>query len=425
MNLSGFNHKMSMGLESESEILLPFRSERYLYYKTRRQGMLLFVKKPSPEFEADMLTVEALRKEFLLCYPLSHLVVTRYINFEDNALYEEFIDGMTLREMIDRGDERLRDPLFAEKISRQLFEALDYLHAQGVIHLDIKPENLMITRLGDNLKIIDFGCAESSVCDTTSGYTEEYKAPEQTDGQTGCVTDIYLGGMVVKELAELSEGKRKWRRFLKATTASPVAERVKSAKEALALIPKRMNFRIPAYFASLLMIAVLMWMVWILAGSSDETPADENVIAADIEDSVKDTSTANFVSVEPEATEVKIKPVTTPSAGLKEGPAVSSERPKENIEDKLNREIERHIVSFYQKNVFPVLKDSIYYPGEEGRYKFLSLAHQALKKGEDDALEFGKKLSERYPEKESYINSQVISVISTNNSRFSLQLYKR
>lgn len=425
MNHSGFNHKTAAGLETESEILLPFRSERYLYYKTRRQGMLQFVKKPSPGFEADMLTVEALRKEFLLCYPLSHPAVTRYINFDATALYEEFIDGLTLREMMDGGDERLRDPLFAEKISHQLFEALDYLHAQGVIHLDIKPENLMITRLGDNLKIIDFGCAESSVCDTTGGYTEEYKAPEQTDGQTGCATDIYLGGMVVKELAELSGIKRRWHRFIKGTTVSPVEERVKSAKEALALIPKRKNFRILAYFTAVLVIAVLMWVVWKLASSAETSP-DENLVAANIDDSVKDTSTANLVSVEPDAPEGKMEPVTTPSAGLEGGTkAVYSERPNENIEDRLNRDIEQHVVSFYQKNVFPVLKDSIYYTGEEGWYKFLNHAHQALKKGEDDALEFGRKLSEKYPEKESYINSQVISVISTNNTRFSLQLYKQ
>lgn len=428
MNLSGFNQKMSAGLDIENEILLPFRSERYLYYKARRGGMLQFVKKPSPEFEADMLTVEALRKEFILCYPLSHAAIIRYTNFEDNALYEEFIDGMTLREMIDTGDSRLLDPLFTEKICLQLFDALDYIHGQGVIHLDIKPENLMITRLGDNLKIIDFGCAESAVCDTTSGYTDKYRAPEQADGQTGCATDIYLAGMVVKELAQLSGSRRRWQRFITATTASDVKERAKSAKEALAFVPKRKKNNLPVFLAALFGIAVVIFAVWMLTEKSGHTPADESVATENVSDSVGDAVTVVPPEIAPATADNREEPSGASPASARDvegSVATTSVSPKENIEDKLHKEIEQHIYSFYQKNVFPVLKDSVYYHGMEGSHEFLKIAHQALKKGEDDALAFGQKLSKTYPEKEAFINSHVISAINANNSRFTLQLYKR
>ena len=432
MNPSGFNNKTTFGLERENEILLPNRSERYLYYKTRRHGLLLFVKKPSPEFAADMLTVEALKKEFLMCFPLTHPSITRYVSFEDDSLYEEFIDGQTLREMIDGGDERLKDPRFVEMIGKQLFEALDYLHSHGVIHLDIKPENLMITRIGNNLKIIDFGCAESSVFDTTGGYTEDYKAPEQGVGQTGSTTDIYLGGMVIKDLATLSGSERKWHRFIKATTAREAEDRIGTAGEALELIPKRREKMLVPYMVGLAGILIFISGI-ILIGKENrnesaeitEEPAVSEIAVADsAADTAAEVQTAEISKTE----EVEETPQVSSPLPAVEAPVsapVSPAEPKaEDLEDKLSKEIEKHINDFYQKNVFPVLKDSVKYRGIEDSHQFTQLTHPALKKGEEDALAFGKKLVEKYPDKETFINVKVTSMINANNSLFAVKLYK-
>ncbi len=82
------------------------------------------------------------------------------------------------------------------------------MHTQGVLHLDLKPENVMITRVGNAVKVIDFGCAYCSADDSTSGFTLEYRAPEQENGTTNAYTDIYLIGRIMEELTAHADCRR-------------------------------------------------------------------------------------------------------------------------------------------------------------------------------------------------------------------------
>lgn len=266
MSDSGFNMGTTAGDEAVREIPLPIRSGRYLYFKTTRHGLLNFVKRPSPEYTGDMLTVEALRKEFLLCFPLSHPSLVRYIAFENSSLYEEYVGGMTLREMIDCNDGRLRNPRFLLSFARQLFNVLDYIHRQGILHLDIKPENLMITRIGNTLKLIDFSCATSAVSDKTAGFTPGYKAPEQGEGVDSCATDLYLAGKVIELLAQKGLASHKWKSFISKAIASDPSLRFQSAEEALEALPSKVGRKIPVYFylggITLMLIvgAIILWL---------------------------------------------------------------------------------------------------------------------------------------------------------------------
>ena len=275
MNDSGFNIGTTARDETVREIPLPISSSRYQYFKTTRHGLLNFVKRPSPEYAADMLSVEALRKEFLLCFPLSHPNLVRYIAFENSSLYEEYVDGMTLREMIDSNDERLQNPRFVLSVARQLFNVLDYIHRQGILHLDIKPENLMITRIGNTLKLIDFSCASSALSDTTAGFTPEYKAPEQGSGTDNCATDLYLAGKVVELLAEKGSATRKWKSFISKAVAPDPSLRFQSAEEALSALPGEATRKIPAYAYAVGILIVLIAAVLILWLSYKPYPSPE------------------------------------------------------------------------------------------------------------------------------------------------------
>ena len=116
----------------------------------------------------------------------------------------EFVIGESIRESLKKNK---RFPLsIFKKIAIQLVDAMKYAHSIGIIHRDIKPDNLMINENGD-LKIMDFGLAKCE--DIMSGVTRVgavlgtafYMAPEQILGQKIDIrTDIYSVGATLYEL---------------------------------------------------------------------------------------------------------------------------------------------------------------------------------------------------------------------------------
>ena len=120
-------------------------------------------------------------------------------------LVMEYVDGVTLRDAM-RG--RKLAPAEALAVVPQICEALAYAHAQGVVHRDVKPENILLTRDG-RVKIADFGLAKVtdsggvSLTGTRQAMgTPHYMAPEQWEkpGEVDHRADIYALGVVFYEL---------------------------------------------------------------------------------------------------------------------------------------------------------------------------------------------------------------------------------
>src|SRR6185437_10200063 len=120
-------------------------------------------------------------------------------------LVMEYVDGVTLR---DAMRERKLTPGEALGIVPQICEALEYAHAQGVVHRDVKPENILLGRDG-KVKIADFGLAKVtdpagvSLTGTRQAMgTPHYMAPEQWEkpGEVDHRADIYALGVVLYEL---------------------------------------------------------------------------------------------------------------------------------------------------------------------------------------------------------------------------------
>ncbi|MGH8888214.1 MAG: protein kinase domain-containing protein, partial [Acidothermaceae bacterium] len=117
----------------------------------------------------------------------------------------EYVDGRTLRDVLKT--ERHIMPTRALEITASVLSALDYSHRNGIIHRDIKPGNVMLTRAGD-VKVMDFGIARA-VAESTSTVTQtaavigtaQYLSPEQARGEpVDPRSDVYSTGCLLYEL---------------------------------------------------------------------------------------------------------------------------------------------------------------------------------------------------------------------------------
>jgi serine/threonine-protein kinase len=117
----------------------------------------------------------------------------------------EYVDGRTLRDVLQT--EGMLLPQRALEITSDILAALDYSHRAGIIHRDIKPGNVMLTRSGD-VKVMDFGIARA-LTGATSTMTQtaavvgtaQYLSPEQARGEhVDQRSDIYSTGCMLYEL---------------------------------------------------------------------------------------------------------------------------------------------------------------------------------------------------------------------------------
>jgi serine/threonine-protein kinase len=162
---------------------------------------------PIDKNSGDAVAIERLKSEIRLARRISHRNVVRTHDIgEANGAYfitMELVHGTSLRELIDTQHALPIPATFA--IGKQLCRGLEVAHGEGIVHRDIKPQNLMLSPDG-TLKIMDFGVARLAARPsqlTEVGYvvgTPEYMAPEQLlDEAIDARTDLYAVGIVLYE----------------------------------------------------------------------------------------------------------------------------------------------------------------------------------------------------------------------------------
>jgi len=158
------------------------------------------------QFTSDEQFVTRFRREAQAAARLSHHnIVNMYDVGQDGDVYYivmEYISGETLKERI------LREPLpieMAVRIAIDIAEALEHAHQNNLVHCDIKPHNILMTRAG-RIKVTDFGIARA-VSSATLQHTGtiigsvHYFSPEQAKGgAVGAKSDIYSLGVVLYEM---------------------------------------------------------------------------------------------------------------------------------------------------------------------------------------------------------------------------------
>jgi serine/threonine-protein kinase len=117
----------------------------------------------------------------------------------------EYVDGRTVRDLLIEGHRLL--PERTLEITSGVLRALEYSHQAGIVHRDIKPGNVMVTRNGD-IKVMDFGIARA-MSDTQATMTQtaqvigtaQYLSPEQARGErVDARSDLYSTGCLMYEL---------------------------------------------------------------------------------------------------------------------------------------------------------------------------------------------------------------------------------
>lgn len=139
---------------------------------------------------------------------LQHPNIVQVIDFTHDTAYAylvmEYVDGMSLAEFLHRVDGHSLTFDEAATIADALGQALTFAHANGVLHLDIKPANVLIDHSG-NVKLTDFGMARLSSAGGfggSRGGTIGYMPPEQLDIETGTVderADVFALACVIYE----------------------------------------------------------------------------------------------------------------------------------------------------------------------------------------------------------------------------------
>lgn len=171
-------------------------------YKVKLYGKLHFLKQLKPELRSDPRYVAALRKEFETGYLLDHPFLVRYLSRTDDSILMDYVDGETLNQFIDHHPDYFKEKKNADRFVAQLLNVVGYLHQHQIIHLDLKPANILITRIGHDVKLADLGFCYTDTYTDTMGYTKDYAAPELLYGTTrpDARADIYAIGKILQQI---------------------------------------------------------------------------------------------------------------------------------------------------------------------------------------------------------------------------------
>lgn len=170
-------------------------------YLAERQGKRYVLKIPASESGRDL---ELLRREWEMSIGLSHPGLSYVFCWEDDSplgpcMVQEYVDGRPLSEYL------AENPSLEarRRVFLQLLAVVGYLHGKGVIHNDLSPANILITRSDNDVKLIDLGYSDD---DThyllkSLGGTREYASPELLAGaRVDARSDIWTLGRLMKDI---------------------------------------------------------------------------------------------------------------------------------------------------------------------------------------------------------------------------------
>lgn len=172
-----------------------------------RTGHNVAVKVLRPEFNQDVEFVSRFQREAEAASKMTHHNIVNLLDVgmdgDNRYLVMEYVQGKTLKQLIQ--EKGRINPQVAAQITIRILSALQHAHENGIIHRDIKPQNILVHADG-HIKVADFGIARMANSSTLSKGDNvmgsvHYFSPEQASGHAAGVTsDIYSVGVVLYEM---------------------------------------------------------------------------------------------------------------------------------------------------------------------------------------------------------------------------------
>ena len=174
-------------------------------YKRIIGNRVYCIKRPKPQYRSSEDYMNLFRKEFELGIELEHPNIVRYFDYGEDEkgpfIKMDFVDGDSLDVFAAKQPDFLNDSQNRQRLLNELLEALAYLHGKRMLHLDLKPSNILITNNGHHVKLVDLGFAWTDGYLHDAGFSRDYCAPEQLTNeveQISPATDIYALGRIMQ-----------------------------------------------------------------------------------------------------------------------------------------------------------------------------------------------------------------------------------
>ena len=241
-----------------TDVELLWQTNHHLLARSKRYGRWWMLKALKRDVAEQTIYQQMLRKELEMLMHLQNPYIVQTVGLErveglGMCIVMEYVDGVRL-------DEWLKLPQSKEcryKLLIQLLEAMEYVHAAGMVHRDLKPGNILVTRNGANIKLIDFGLADNdhmAILKQPAG-TADYIAPEQaTMAIPDIRNDIYSLGKVIALLLPERSFKSVVCRCLK-----PIDKRYQNVEQLLKAIKSRRQQK--RYIATTLAFIVIVCLM--------------------------------------------------------------------------------------------------------------------------------------------------------------------
>jgi serine/threonine protein kinase len=193
-----------------SDVTIEHTSGGNVVARAQRYGRWYILKGLNDTSRDQAMPRQMLRKEFDILIRMQHPNVVQTLGMEHveglgTCIVMEYVDGITLKEWLQTKTKTKKGAKDADavRILDELLHAVAYIHSLGIAHRDLKPQNIILTRQGLHVKLIDFGLADTddyAVLKQPAG-TASYMSPEQMAMQIPDIrNDIYSIGVVMRQM---------------------------------------------------------------------------------------------------------------------------------------------------------------------------------------------------------------------------------